>query len=162
MLGGSSGLNYLFYVRGDARDFNHWEDNFGLKGWNFDDIFPYFLRSEKQLGSFKNDDIFHNTQGELPVRDNIYVTKLARAFEKMAERHNLTNPDLNRGYLNGFAPPQFNIDENGNRGDTYSSFLRDIEGKRPNLTIVRHAQVARVLFDGSGKAKCKFYDKNDF
>ena len=54
MLGGCSSLNYLFYVRGDPRDFNYWQEQFGLEGWGYEDILPYFLRAENYQEKYIN------------------------------------------------------------------------------------------------------------
>ena len=54
MLGGCSSLNYLFYVRGDPRDFNYWQEQFGLEGWGYEDILPYFLRAENYQEKYNN------------------------------------------------------------------------------------------------------------
>ena len=56
MLGGSSSLNYLFYVRGDARDYDNWRD-LGHSGWSYEDVLPYFKKSEKQNGRYKFHDV---------------------------------------------------------------------------------------------------------
>ena len=54
MLGGSSNLNYLFYVRGDAKDYDHWSD-LGFPDWSYKKVLPYFLRSEKYVKKSKQD-----------------------------------------------------------------------------------------------------------
>lgn len=51
MLGGSNSLNYLFYVRGDSRDYDNW-NNLGHTGWSYEEVLPYFLKSEKQIGRY--------------------------------------------------------------------------------------------------------------
>ena len=106
MLGGSSNLNYLFYVRGDAKDCDHWAD-LGFSDWSYKKVLPYFLRSEKYLK--KSDDPNHNSKGELPVQDSIFLSPIAEAWQKMAEKHELNQSDINDGDVKGFAVPQLNI-----------------------------------------------------
>ena len=146
MLGGSSNINYLLYVRGDAKDFDHWAD-LGFLEWSYEKVLPYFLKSEKYLDQAPNDEINHNRNGELPVRDSIYLSPLAKAWQKMAEKHHLNQSDINDGDLRGFAVPQLNLDSQGRRGDTYSSFLKHILHTRKNLQVVTGARVYRVLLD---------------
>ena len=106
MLGGSSNLNYLFYVRGDAKDYDHWAD-LGFPDWSYKKVLPYFLRSEKYLKESGSPN--HNTKGELPVQDSIFLSPMAEAWQKMAEKHELNQSDINDGDVQGFAVPQLNI-----------------------------------------------------
>lgn len=112
------------------------------------------FRSENQQGRHQGDKCWHGHGGELPIRDSLFTSPLFSGFQAMAQLYNATNPDIHKGTLNGWdLPPQLNVDANGNRGDTYSSFLKPIEGQRPNLAIVRHAQVSKVLFDRKKRAR---------
>jgi choline dehydrogenase len=136
----------MFYVRGDSRDYDHWANDLGHKGWSYRDVLPYFLRSERQIGRFNQHRDVHNTDGELFVRDSIFLSPLVAGYEKMAKIHGYNQTDANDGNLEGFEIPQLTIDAQGRRSDTYSAFLKDIESKRKNLVIVRNANVAKVLF----------------
>ena len=151
ILGGSNGINYLMYVRGDARDYDHWE-KLGNPGWGFKDVFPYFLKSEKQNGKYKNSS-YHNSKGWLEVSDNKYLNPMLDAYEKMAERNNLTCKDINDGNVEGFDFTQFNIDEEGRRADTFSTILKPAEKIRDNLVVLKNAQVTRILFNDKKIAK---------
>ena len=159
MLGGSSNLNYLFYVRGDAKDYDHWHQ-LGNSGWSYKEVLPYFKRAEKYYKIDPN-------AGDLPITESIFLSPLAKAWQAMAGKHNLVKNDKNsKNYINGkngqndqngdisgFATPQLNIDQNGKRADTYSSYLKPILKTRENLKIVTGATVYRVLFDEKNVAQ---------
>ena len=150
MLGGSSSLNYLFYVRGDSQDFDNWE-RLGHKGWSYKDVLPFFLKSERQLSPLKDNQDTHSGSGNHHVRDSIYFSPLKAAYEAMAKRHGYHQTDINDGSIEGFELPQLNIDENGRRSDTYSAYLKDVN--RDNLTIITNAQVLRIIFNKHKKAE---------
>ena len=139
MLGGSSNLNYLFYVRGDAKDYDHWHQ-LGNSGWSYSEVLPYFKRAEQ----YYNID---PKTGDLPITDSIFLSPLAKAWQAMAENHNLDQDNINDGNISGFAIPQLNIDKTGKRADTYSSYLQPIIKTRENLKVITGARVYRVLFD---------------
>ena len=87
MLGGCSSLNYLFYVRGDARDFNYWQEDLGFDGWSFDDVLPYFLRAESYL---EKRNLQYGRNGELPIRDSLHLSPLAKIFQNMSKNYGYT------------------------------------------------------------------------
>ena len=66
MLGGSNSLNYLFYVRGDARDYDNWK-NLGHTGWSYKEVLPYFLKSEKQIVIITPASLRANYMSELKI-----------------------------------------------------------------------------------------------
>ncbi len=144
-MGGSGALNYMLYVRGDPGDYDEWA-NMGLPGWSYQDVLPYFRKAEDQRGRYKSDKEHHGTKGPTPVRDSIFLSELSSAYNKMASRHGYAvNSDLNDRVQEGFEAPQVTIDFKGSRSSSYTAYLRDIEGTRRNLKVVRHAQVTKIL-----------------
>jgi len=145
MLGGSNSLNYLFYVRGDSRDYDNW-NNLGHTGWSYEEVLPYFLKSEKQIGRYINNE-YHSTKGWLDVSDSKFLTPMAEAYQHMATRNNYSWDDINNGDIEGFDFPQMNINENGQRSDTFTLMLKKHENSRKNLVVMRNSHVIKVLIE---------------
>jgi choline dehydrogenase len=145
VLGGSSSINGLVYIRGQREDYDHWRQ-LGNTGWGYDDVLPYFLKSEDQS---RGTDEFHNVGGELAVSDPPEVYPIAEAFIAAAEACGYPrNPDFNGASQEGFGFVQMTA-RNGRRASAAKSFLRPAE-KRPNLMLRTKAHAARVLFSGDG------------
>jgi choline dehydrogenase len=156
MLGGSSGLNYLAYVRGHPGDFDGWAAN-GAKGWAYDDVLPYFLKSEDLVppdppeGMVIEDDV-HGTGGPLGVSVRSPRTLAAEQFVQAAEATGIPMGDYNgrdRGGPVGCASLFQTTTRNGRRSSTYHAFLEPVLD-RANLTVITHAQVERVLLEPGG------------
>jgi len=153
MLGGSSGLNYMAYVRGHPGDFDSWAEE-GATGWSYNDVLPYFLKSE---GLSPSDEITidapaHNGAGPLGVSVRSPVIPGSREFVAAAEAAGIPRGDYNgrdRGGAAGVASLLQTNTRMGKRSSTYRAFLEgDAEG-RPNLTIITGAQATRVLMKAS-------------
>ena len=99
---------------------------------------------------------YSSTRGWLDVSDNKYSTPIADLYQKMAKANNYSWHDINDGNNEGFDFPQFNIDENGLRGDTYHSILKNAETSRNNLVVMKNAQVTKVLLDKQKRATGKY------
>lgn len=151
MLGGSSGLNYMAYVRGHSGDFDAWAES-GATGWSYADVLPYFLKSE---GLVPSDDLpidpsAHNTTGPLGVSVRSPILPGAREFVEAAEAAGIPRGDYNgrdRGGPSGVASLLQTTTKRGQRSSTYRAFLEGDPEKRPNLTIITGAQATRVLLD---------------
>ena len=92
VLGGSSALNGLLYIRGDKHDYDNWE-HLGNKGWGYDDILPYFIKSECQENGKSK---YHGVDGELKVSNLRLKRKIAEYFIKAAQEIGIPqNPDCN-------------------------------------------------------------------
>ena len=141
--GGSSSINGMIYIRGHARDYDHWRQ-MGCDGWSFADVLPYFKRAEtNQNGG----DDFHGGNGPLYVSNGHSTNPLFRAFVRAGiEAGHKQTEDFNGAQQEGFGPYQLTIRE-GKRWSAAKAYLHDIL-KRPNLTIESNAQVSRVTFDG--------------
>lgn len=79
MLGGSSVLNYMLYVRGNRRDYDSWAA-MGNYGWSYDDVLPYFIKSEDNRNPYLAESPYHGVGGYLTVQESPYKTPLATAF----------------------------------------------------------------------------------
>jgi choline dehydrogenase-like flavoprotein len=154
MLGGSSGLNYMAYVRGHPGDYDAWARG-GATGWNYADVLPYFRKSE---GLTPSDDIVidapaHNTSGPLGVSVREPVLQGARDFVAAAEAAGIPRGDYNgrnRGGADGIVSLFQTSTRRGRRSSTYRAFLEGDVERRPNLTIVTGAHATRVLLDEAG------------
>lgn len=140
MLGGSSSINGQVYIRGTRRDFDEWRD-LGATGWSFDEVFPYFLRSETWQGPPSQ---AHGSHGPLSVAEIIDPHPLCRTFLDACREVGLpTLREYNDGASFGAFLTQTNQD-NGWRCSTERGYLRPIR-KRKNLTVITKAEVERVI-----------------
>jgi choline dehydrogenase-like flavoprotein len=152
MLGGSSGINYMAYVRGHPGDFDSWAAE-GASGWSYDDVLPYFKKSEglAPSGDIVVDGDAHNTQGPLGVSVRAPVLSGAKDFVDAVVASGIPMGDYNgrdRGGPEGVVSLLQTTTRDGKRSSTYHAFLEgDVEG-RPNLEIVTGAQVTRVILEG--------------
>jgi choline dehydrogenase len=144
VLGGSSSINGMVYIRGQNEDFDHWRQ-LGNAGWSSSDVLPYFKRAEHQT---RGDDAFHSTGGPLCVSDVQDGHPLCEAFIKACnEAGYKRNDDFNGADQDGVGYHQTTI-RNGKRCSTAVGYLHPAM-KRPNLRVVTHALTQRVLFDGT-------------
>ncbi len=142
-LGGSSSINCMAYVRGNREDYNDWE-RWGNTGWGYDDLLPYFKKSEHNE---QFHDLYHGQNGPLNVTQNRYVTPLANAFvAACGERGIPANPDFNGVTQDGAGRFQFTI-KNARRHSTAAAFLKPILDRR-NLHVFTNALTHRVVLDG--------------
>ncbi len=155
MLGGSSGINYMAYVRGHPGDFDAWEGA-GATGWSYDGLLPYFKKSEglSPSGDIVVDGDAHNTSGPLGVSVRGPVLPAAQQFVQAANAAGIPEGDYNgrdRGGPNGVTSLFQTTTKNGMRSSTYHAFLEP-NAERSNLTIVPHAMAQRITFDGEGES----------
>jgi len=142
-LGGSSAVNAMVYIRGQANDYNHWEA-LGNKDWGYSDILPYFIKSEtNQRGA----DDFHGSKGPVYVSDPTNYYPLNDAFIKGTEQagYPLT-PDFNGKQFEGAGFFQFTI-QDGERCGGSRAFLKPAM-IRNNLNVECDAFVDKVIFEG--------------
>ncbi|XP_015783745.1 glucose dehydrogenase [FAD, quinone]-like isoform X1 [Tetranychus urticae] len=156
VLGGCSTLNYMLYIRGNARDYDLWE-SLGNPGWGWSDVFYYFVKSEDNRDPDIIKNGYHGTGGRLTVSTPHYTTPIAGAFLEAGKNFGYPNLDLNGPQQTGFAVPQGTI-RRGARCSTAKAYLRDTAG-RPNLDTVVYAQVTRVLFNADKHAIGVTFDK---
>jgi len=145
-LGGSSLINGMCYIRGNALDYDHWAKRQGLSDWSYLDCLPYFKKSEtRDIGG--ND--YHGHNGPLyvttPKQGNspLFAAMVNGAIEAGYRR----SDDLNGYAQEGFGPMDRTVTNFGRRCSTARGYL-DLARGRDNLTIITHATTDRILFDG--------------
>ena len=144
VLGGSSSINGMVYVRGHARDFDEWEEH-GARGWNYAGCLPYFQKAETWTGG---GDDFRGEKGPLHTcNGNEMQNPLYRAFIDAGGQagYPLTG-DYNGRQQEGFGPMHMTV-KNGVRNSTANAYLRPIE-KRPNLRVMSNTMTHRVIMEG--------------
>src|SRR5262245_39683888 len=152
MLGGSSSINGMVYVRGQPRDYDIWRQ-LGNAGWSWDDVLPYFKNSED---FFRGGDDLHGCNGELRVEDVRVRWDILDAFRDAAEQVGIpkTN-DYNAGNYEGSA--YFHMTQRrGVRWSTATAFLKPA-AQRPNLRVLTNAQVKRVRIEGKRAVGVEFW-----
>ncbi len=140
VLGGSSSMNAMVYIRGNRRDYDEW----GVEGWAWDDLFPYFLKAEdNERGASQ----WHGAGGPLPVSDQRSGNKISPAFVEAGVAAGLErNEDFNGERQDGVGMYQV-TQRGGMRASTAVSYLHPA-AERPNLTVMPYMHVNRVLFEG--------------
>ncbi|MGB0894171.1 MAG: choline dehydrogenase [Parashewanella sp.] len=143
VLGGSSSINGMVYVRGHAMDFDEWQQ-YGAENWDYAHCLPYFKKAE--TWAFGGDE-YRGNQGELAVNNgNKMRNPLYKAFINAGiDAGYLATDDYNGAQQEGFGPMHMTI-KNGVRWSTSNAYLRPAM-KRSNLTVVTHAVVHKVLLE---------------
>ncbi len=152
MLGGSSGINYMAYVRGHPGDFDAWAAG-GAEGWSYADVLPYFRKSEHLVpsGDAPIDTEAHGTDGPLGVSIRQPVIPGAEAFVKAASAVGIPVGDYNgrdRGGPAGSVSLLQTTTLDGKRASTFHAYLEGKPETRPNLMIVTEAQATRLVLEG--------------
>jgi choline dehydrogenase len=143
VLGGSSSINGLVYLRGQKEDFDLWRQ-LGNTGWSFDDVLPYFKKSEDQQ---RGASAYHGAGGPLAVSDPAAPHELVEAFIRAAAETGLPrNEDFNGESQEGAGYFQ-TTSRRGRRCSAAVAFLRPAM-KRANLTVLTEAMAQKVLFEG--------------
>jgi choline dehydrogenase-like flavoprotein len=154
MLGGSSGINYMAYVRGHPGDFDSWAAH-GAAGWSYDEVLPHFKKSEglSPSGDILVDTEAHSTQGPLGVSVRAPVIPGVQEFVDAARAAGIPTGDYNgrdRGGSTGVASLLQTTTRDGKRSSTYHAFLEGEVEQRPNLTVITCAHATRVILDVDG------------
>nr|CAH0111320.1 unnamed protein product [Daphnia galeata] len=144
VLGGSSVLNYMLYVRGNRRDYDSWAA-MGNYGWSYNEVLPYFIKSEDNRNPYFAQSPYHGVGGLLTIQEAPYRTPLASAFLEAGIELGYENRDCNGKFQTGFMIPQGTI-RRGSRCSTAKAFLRPVR-HRSNLHVAMFAHVHRILID---------------
>uniref|UniRef100_A0A1I8PWX7 Glucose-methanol-choline oxidoreductase N-terminal domain-containing protein n=1 Tax=Stomoxys calcitrans TaxID=35570 RepID=A0A1I8PWX7_STOCA len=145
ILGGTSSINYMIYNRGNRRDFDRWAE-FGNEGWSYEEVLPYFLKSENANLKGLQMSPYHNHTGPLSVEDVRYRTTAADAYVKAAQEAGHRKTDYNGESQMGVSYVQATT-QNGRRHSAFASYIQPIRNSRRNLHIVTMARVTKVLID---------------
>lgn len=144
VLGGSSSINGMLYVRGNPADFDTWADDMGCDGWRFDDLLALFMKSERYDGG---DDAWRGRSGPMQVQDYDTILPVTHHFVDAAKAAGFGfNPDLNGPDRVGVGYSQMTR-QGRRRASTAATFLSDAR-KRSNLQIETNAMASRLLLDG--------------
>ncbi|CAG4926962.1 GMC family oxidoreductase [Paraburkholderia gardini] len=153
-LGGSSSINGMVYIRGHRNDYDEWA-SLGCTGWGFDDVLPYFRRSEcNQRHAGRSEDPWHGGDGPLHVSDLRTPNPFSHRFVKAARQAGLPlNTDFNGEEQEGAGLYQV-TQHNGERWNAARAYLHrgnakdpDLNGGRPNLDVLTDAQALRVVIE---------------
>jgi choline dehydrogenase len=152
VLGGSSSINGMIYMRGQARDFEKWQEQ-GNPGWGWEDVLPYYKRSEDYA---RGADEMHNTGGEWRVEKQRLSWEILDAFRDAAEEAGIPKVvDFNRGSNEGCGYFEVN-QKRGVRWNTAKGFLRPALN-RPNLKVLTNAVVQQLRFEGKRAIGVEFW-----
>jgi choline dehydrogenase len=143
VMGGSSSINGLLYIRGQAEDFDHWRQ-LGNAGWSFTDVLPYFRRAEDQE---RGEDDLHGIGGPLCVRDVSEPHPLCEAFIEACEQAGIPRTDDFNGPTQQGAGYFQLTTRKGRRWSTARGYLAPAR-RRGNHAVVSNALTTRILFDG--------------
>jgi choline dehydrogenase len=151
VIGGSSAINAMIYMRGQAADYDHWRQ-LGLSGWGFDDVLPFFKKHENH---FMGVSEAHAVGGELPISPPRVRWDLLDAFRVAAEQAGIKSiPDFNCGDNEGCCAFHVN-QKRGRRVSSARAFLKPVL-HRPNLRLETGCLVEGIVFDGKRAAGIRF------
>lgn len=154
MLGGSSSINAMIYMRGARADYDAWRD-MGNPGWGFDDVLPLFKAAENQERGLSVD---HGVGGPLNVADLKLVNPLTRAFLEACDAAGIAkNPDFNGPSQAGAGLYQV-TQKNGSRASAADAYLKPAL-RRGNLTVWTQVHVARLLIEEGRASGVEFFNR---
>jgi choline dehydrogenase len=152
VLGGSSSLNAMVYIRGHALDYDRWAFKENCPGWSYQEILPYFKRAETRE---KGGDSYHGDQGPLNVHTGDQQNPLFEAFIEAAQQAGYAKTEDMNGYRQeGFGRLDMTI-KKGRRWSAAQAFLRPAE-KRSNVTVETRALTNRILLEGKRAVGVEF------
>ncbi|XP_076078475.1 putative GMC-type oxidoreductase Mb1310 isoform X1 [Mytilus galloprovincialis] len=141
VLGGTSSINHMVYIRGSRHDYDQWETE-GADGWSYTDVLPYFMKIEDMKIKQLTNSTYHSTGGYLPITES-KVTPLSNIYQRAAEELGYKVVDQNGEDMIGFSYVQSNI-FGGERFSTSTAYIRPIIN-RSNLHISTHSFVTKIL-----------------
>ena len=166
-LGGSSAINAMCYIRGNAWDYDHWA-SLGNSGWAYRDVLPYFKQSENyepgldKTGELTAEDAqYHGRGGPLNIAERRHNNPLSTLFLEAVQQagHGL-NPDFNGVQQEGMGYYRV-FQKGGERCSNAHAYLRDAE-TRANLTVITGAHATRVLFDGKRAVGVRYFESGRY
>ncbi|KAI9553252.1 hypothetical protein GHT06_021148 [Daphnia sinensis] len=152
VIGGTSVLNYMMYVRGNKRDYDQWAE-LGNEGWSYDEVLPYFIKSEDNRNPYlAANRKYHGTGGYLTVQEPPFKTPLVTAFIEGGVEMGFDNVDCNGAQQIGTTDGTLHSGtiRRGTRCSTAKAFLRPVRS-RNNLHISMHSHVHKLIISPSTK-----------
>src|SRR5579871_6441455 len=144
VLGGSSSINGMVYVRGNPLDYERWESE-GAAGWGYRDVLPYFRRAESRAGG---GDEYRGADGPLATRRGLLTNPLHAAWLEAGRQAGYSfTPDVNGFQQEGFGYFDMTVAPDGRRCSAANAYLRGALA-RGNLRVATHALATRILFEG--------------
>lgn len=143
VIGGSSAINYMIYMRGNRGDYDRWRE-LGNEGWAYEDVLPYFIKAENNQAL---NNRYHGNAGPLIVSSQAPLNAVTQIYLAAAQEAGIPyNPDFNGESQEGCGPLQATI----NQGIRCSAALAYLHPActRPNLNILNHAQATKIVFEG--------------
>lgn len=146
-LGGSSAINAMVYTRGNRRDYDGWAE-MGCDGWSYDEVLPYFRRSENNV---RGADAYHGGDGPLHVSDPVSPRRITEDWILAGEANRLRRTDDFNGECQGgigvYQVTQFHNSKRGQRCSAAAAYLHPVMD-RPNLTVITGVHARKVLVEG--------------
>ena len=156
VLGGSSSINGMVYIRGNRKDFDNWE-RLGATGWNYDSVLPYFKKSQK-ADLLTQSDTYKGHDGPLATTTGAMGNPLYTAFLEATQAAGFPlNEDVNGKHQEGFGPMPMTVDQ-GIRASSYHSFISN--AKRSNLKISTTSHVNKLLIKDGVATGVNYTQKN--
>jgi choline dehydrogenase len=144
VIGGSSSINAMIYIRGNKYDYDTWRDEYGCDGWGYNDVLPYFIRAEHNS---RGPSAYHGGSGPLSVVDPKFKSATTGAFvDSAVNSGSVANPDFNGASQDGAGFYQV-TQKDGRRWSAADAYLHPAED-RPNLKVVTDALVTSVVIEG--------------
>jgi choline dehydrogenase len=144
VLGGSSSINAMIYIRGSRHDYDTWRDEYGCDGWGYTDLLPYFLRAEHNS---RGESAWHGASGPLSVQDLRYKSGLTQGFVAAARNCGQpANDDFNAAQQDGVGFYQV-TQQGGRRWSAADAYLHPAAA-RPNLTVLTDALATGIEIEG--------------
>lgn len=161
VMGGSSAINYMIYLRGHPQDFDDWEA-MGNPGWGYNDILQYFIKAENATDPHLMQSPYHGTEGPLNVGQARYQTKMADIFIEAHQQMGLPFTDLNGEFPYGVMYNQ-GTSRNGRRCSTFKAYIHPAQ-LRDNFNLITNAHVTKIIIDPNTKQAygVEFFKDNQF
>jgi choline dehydrogenase len=156
VIGGCSSINGMVYTRGQREDYDDWAALPGCQGWSYDELLPYFKRSEHF--EIESGNPYHGNDGELNVTNVAMKYPISEAYIEAAESIGIRRlDDINGETQRGIGYMQVTM-KDGRRWSSADAFLGPDVRRRPNLTITLNAAVRRVLLEGKRATGVEYED----
>ena len=161
VIGGTSVLNYMIWVRGNRQNYDHWDKVVGGDGlWSFDQVFPYYIRMEDvRIPEIANNGM-HGKGGPITIEFFKKVTPTVEAFLAAGRENGYPTADYHEDNQASFFPTIMNL-RDGFRCSTAKGYLRGIDGQNRNLDIILGALVTKVIIDKNNRAVGVMFDRDE-